>query len=124
MTRRRPERVAEQIRDDLARMLREEVRDPEVGFVTLTDVVLSDDLRHARVFVSILGDEARALAALDRARSFLRHSLAQQGHLRYTPDLRFVVDRSASTGFRIERLLSARDTESDDATDDRTGSGE
>jgi ribosome-binding factor A len=106
VTSRRPQRVAEQIRDDLARLLREELRDPDVGFVTLTDVELSSDLRHARVYVSVLGDETRALAALDRARSFLRHALAREGRLRFTPDLRFVVDRSTTTGFRVERLLT------------------
>jgi ribosome-binding factor A len=103
---RRPQRVAEQIRDDLARLLREELRDPEVGFVTLTDVVLSPDLRHARVYVSVLGDEERVLEALARARSFLRHGLARAGRLRYTPELRFEIDRSATTGQRVDRLLT------------------
>lgn len=114
MTRRRPQRVAEQIRDDLARLIREELRDPDIGFVTLTDVELSADLRHARVYVSVLGDEARALEALDRARPFLRHALAQEGTLRYTPELRFSIDRSATTGFRVERLLANDGGESDE----------
>jgi len=117
VNRRRPQRVAEQIRNDLARLLREELRDPDVGFVTLTDVELSADLRHARVYVSVLGDESRALEALDRARSFLRHALAREGRLRYTPELRFLVDRSASTGFRVERLLSHDDGGSNDGPD-------
>ena len=108
MNRRRPQRVAEQVRDDLARLLRE-LRDPAVGFVTLTDVVLSDDLRHARVYVSVLGDEERALDALERSRSFLRHGLARAGRLRYTPDLRFEIDRSITTGLRVDRLLTGED---------------
>ena len=57
---RRSERVADRIRDDLARLLREEVRDPDVGFVTLTAVELSSDLRYARVFVSVLDDEPKS----------------------------------------------------------------
>jgi len=92
--------------------------------VTLTDVALSDDLRHARVFVSVLGDESRALAALDRARPFLRHALARQGRLRYTPELRFVLDRSAATGFRVEHLLSSGDGEQDEDAEEPTESRE
>ncbi len=115
MSHHRPQRVAEQIRDDLARLLREELRDPAVGFVTLTDVVLSPDLRHARVYVSVLGDEEQALEALDRARSFLRHGLAREGRLRYTPELRFEIDRSTTTGLRVDRLLAGA---SDDPPED------
>jgi ribosome-binding factor A len=113
MSRHRPQRVAEQIRDDLARLLREELRDPAVGFLTLTDVVLSPDLRHARVYVSVLGEERPALEALDRARAFLRHALAREGRLRFTPELRFVIDRSAATGLRVEHLLAEEEDENE-----------
>jgi len=111
---RRSERVADRIRDDLARLLLEQVRDPEVGFVTLTAVELSPDLRHARVFVSILEDETRSLEALRRATPFLRRALARQSGLRFVPKLRFEADRSTATGFRVERLLA--ENPPDDAT--------
>jgi ribosome-binding factor A len=106
MTTRRPERVADMIRLELARVLREEVRDPRVGFVTLTDVQLSPDLRSARVFVSTLDqDEQATLEALERATPFIRRALAQGAGLRVTPRLHFVFDRSLATGSRVESLL-------------------
>jgi ribosome-binding factor A len=106
MTIRRPERVADIIRLELARVLREEVRDPRVGFVTLTDVQLSPDLRSARVFVSTLEqDEQTTLDALEHATPFIRRALARSADLRFTPRLQFVFDRSLATGSRVETLL-------------------
>lgn len=99
-------RIADQIRNELARLLREEVRDPRVGFVTLTEVDLSPDLKHARVYVTTLAEDREStLHALQRATPFLRRALAQQRNLRFTPQLRFMIDESVTTGFRVERLL-------------------
>ena len=94
-------------------------RDPEVGFVTVTAVDLSPDMRHARVFVSILGDEQeRSLQALRRAKAFLKRGLARRAGLRFTPDLRFEIDESIAGGFRIEKLLGRiRDERPADAPD-------
>jgi len=106
MTIRRPERMADVIRLELARVLREEVRDPRVGFITLTDVQLSPDLRSARVFVSTLDqDEQTTLDALERATPFIRRTLARSADLRFTPNLHFVFDPSLATGSRVESLL-------------------
>jgi len=106
MTTRRPERMADVLRHELARVLREEVRDPRVGFITLTDVRLSPDLRSARVFVSALDqDEPTTLEALERATPFIRRTLARSAGLRFTPDLHFVFDHSVATGSRVESLL-------------------
>jgi ribosome-binding factor A len=106
MTTRRPGRVADVIRLELARVLREDVRDPRVGFVTLTDVQVSPDLRNARVFVSTLDqDEQTTLAALERAAPFIRQALARSAALRFTPRLQFVFDRTLATGSRVESLL-------------------
>ncbi len=107
MSHRRNERVAESIRAILAEAVRE-VRDPAVGFVTLTGVDLSPDLRQARVFVSRLGSEAErdaAVAALNHAAPFLRHALAARGALRYTPALRFVSDPTIERGSRVEAII-------------------
>ena len=107
MTHRRNERVAEEIRGVLAEAIRE-VRDPAVGFVTLTGVDLSPDLRQARVFVSRLGSEAdrdAAVAALNHAVPFLRHTLAARAKLRYTPALRFVSDATIERGSRVEAII-------------------
>ena len=106
MTHRRPERVADLIRAELARLLSEEVRDPGLGFVTLTEVDLSQDLKHARVYVTTMAEDREStLEALRRATPFLRRSLARQGNFRFTPQLRFMIDESVATGFRVERLL-------------------
>ena len=107
MTHRRNERVAEQIRGVLAEAIRE-VRDPLVGFVTLTGVDLSPDLRQARVYVSRLGTEAdrdTAVSALNHAVPFLRHAVATRARLRYTPALRFVADATIERGSRVEAII-------------------
>jgi ribosome-binding factor A len=103
----RADRVADRIRRVLADLIREEVRDPRVGFVTLTDVKLSPDLRHARAFVTILGSDRRAeaLAALNRAVPFLRRALARRGGLRFTPDIRFYGDDVEESGQRMDEIL-------------------
>jgi ribosome-binding factor A len=99
-------RIADQIRRELARLLREEVRDPRVGFVTLTDVDLSPDLKHARVYITTLAEDREStMEALRRATPFLRRALARQRNLRFTPQLRFMIDESVTTGFRVEELL-------------------
>ncbi len=102
----RSERVADVIQRELARLLREEVRDPRIGFVTVTGVDLSPDLKHARVYVSVLGqDHDGALSALEHATPFLRRQLARQSGLRFTPLLRFVFDASVETGGRVDSIL-------------------
>jgi len=122
MTVRRGDRMADLIRAELARALREDVRDPALGFVTLTAVHLSSDLRSARVYVSVLDGEAeRSLEGLRRAAPFLRRVLARNVSLRFTPDLRFVFDPSLATGSRIDRLL--RETGADGASPPETDAG-
>lgn len=99
-------RIADQIRRELARLLREEVRDPRVGFVTLTEVRLSPDLKYARVYVTTLAEDVDStMAGLKHATPFLRRSLARNGNLRFTPQLRFMIDESLATGRRVEQLL-------------------
>ena len=103
----RHERVAEQIRGVLVELIRE-VRDPRVGFVTLTGVELSPDLKQARVFVSRLGSEAEresAVEGLNHAATFLRRALADRARLRFTPGLRFVSDATLARGSRVEAIL-------------------
>ena len=104
----RSERVAEQIRGVLVDLIRDELRDPRIGFVTLTGVALSPDLKQARVFVSRLGPEserATAVEALNHAAPFLRRSLADRARLRFTPGLRFVSDATLERGSRVEALI-------------------
>ncbi|MDH3628461.1 MAG: 30S ribosome-binding factor RbfA [Acidobacteriota bacterium] len=106
MNQKRTLRVGDRVRETLAQAIREEVRDPRIGFVTITEVELSSDLRYARVFVSMLGEEMEErLTILRRATPFLRKTLAAQAGLRFTPELRFELDPTAGTADRMERIF-------------------
>lgn len=105
---RRTQRVEDQLRAELADLLRREMHDPRVGFATISRVEVSKDLEHAHVKVSVLGDEATrdaAIAALDHAKGFLRSQLAHRLRLRIVPELKFVLDRGAEYSQRISDLL-------------------
>jgi ribosome-binding factor A len=106
--RKRPEQVGDLIRAELASLIQRDLRDPRVGFVTLTGVRLSPDLRSARVYVSVLEEEREeeALRALKRAAGFLRRGLASRLQLRNVPSLAFHADPSLRQGARIEEILS------------------
>jgi len=109
MTGRRPERLAEQIKEEVSLIIAGEVEDPRVGFVTVTDVKMSPDLRHAKVFVSVIGteDEVRgSLAALKHANGFIRHQLGAVLRMKHTPELHFAYDDADLRAARIEELLS------------------
>jgi ribosome-binding factor A len=104
----RPDRVADQIRDELAQLLARDVHDPGIGFVTITRVVVSPDIQQARVFYTVLGDEkARRDSgrALDRALPFLRRQIGGRVRLKRVPDLKFIYDESIAGQDRIEQLL-------------------
>ena len=104
----RSERAAEQLRLELARLIESEVRDPRVGFATVTEVRLAPDMRSARVFVSVLGDEEQersTMKGLVAASNFLRHELSEALSLRHTPELAFEIDKSEQTSERVEELL-------------------
>jgi ribosome-binding factor A len=119
----RPDRVADQIRSELATLLVREVHDPGIGFVTLTRVQLSPDLQQARVRYTSLGDDKARTAtakALERATPFLRRQLGSRLRLKRVPGLKFDYDESIAGQDRIEQLLSdirrdeaARHTETD-----------
>src|SRR5215510_14866782 len=104
----RPERVADQIRSELAMLIAREVHDPGLGFVTLTRVHVSPDLQQARVMFTALGDDKARTAsarALERAAPFLRRQIGQRLRLKRTPELRFTYDESIASQDRIEQLL-------------------
>jgi ribosome-binding factor A len=107
---RRTERIAEQLRAELARLLREEVTDPRIGLVTLTQVDVSPDLSNARVYWSVVKSEdsdavSANLAGLESAAGFLRHRLAQLLDLKRVPELRFRFDPSLAHGDATLALL-------------------
>ena len=104
----RPARLGEQIREDLSGILKNEVNDPGIGFLTLTHVRVSADLQVARVYYTALGDERaqrNAARALERAAPFLRRQLAGRLRLRRAPELQFHFDESVARGERVEQLL-------------------
>ena len=104
----RPERVSELIRHTVAAFLTSNVRDPRIGFVTVTGVEVSPDLAHARVRVSVMGAEeekTRSLEGLASAARFLRAQLAHELQLRTSPELRFELDRGLEHAQRIDRVL-------------------
>ncbi len=107
---RRPDRVAEAIREEVAMFLAEGVKDPRVtGLVTVTGVDVTRDLRHARIFVSIMGtDEEKAVTqeGLRSLASHLRSRVARSLRLRVAPELEFVMDTSIAHAARIESLLA------------------
>ncbi|MDX1390195.1 MAG: 30S ribosome-binding factor RbfA [Acidobacteriota bacterium] len=108
MSTHRRERIADLLQRILAEAVRDKIRDPRVGFVTLTEVRVSPDLRHARIYVSDLGESeqrAAAVVALNHAASFLRGEVARHARLKYVPRLEFVEDVALETGMRVERLL-------------------
>jgi ribosome-binding factor A len=105
---RRTERVEELLKQEIARIVREEVKDPRVGFATVMRVTVSPDLRHARVFVSVLGSEEEKVATLDalrRASGFIRARVGDEVTLKYLPELNFEIDRSLERVARIEALI-------------------
>jgi ribosome-binding factor A len=104
----RPDRVGEEIRQELAVLLSREVHDPGVGFVTITRVKVSPDLQLARAYYTTMGDERarrETARALDRATPFLRRHLGDRVRLRRVPELRFELDRGVEHQDRIERVL-------------------
>jgi ribosome-binding factor A len=108
MTGDRMRRVDEAMREVLSNAITTELKDPRVGFVTVTAVETSADLRHARVFVSVLGGDAvrrRSLAGLESAHGYLQRRVAGELRLKNTPELRFLYDDSADRGLRIAELL-------------------
>ena len=108
MAYKRTDRVNVLLRHELQQLIQHELKDPRIGFATVTGVETSPDLRHARVFVSVLGsaeESDASLQALDEARAFLRHELAARTELRYVPELSFRRDTSIEQATRISALL-------------------
>ena len=114
----RPERVAEQLRMDCAEILQNEIKDPRVRLVTCTRVQVSPDLKHAKLYVSVLSDEntrLKAMDALEGATGFVRRRLSQRLGLRAAPDIQFVYDPSIEYGIRLEELIrQTRENEGED----------
>ena len=104
----RTDRVDELLRQEIGRILAKEVQDPHVGFATVTAVETTPDLRHARVWVSVIGgapERAETLAALERAMGFVRHELGVRLRIKRIPALHVALDDSAARGTRVLRII-------------------
>jgi len=101
-------RVAEAIKQEVSDILQNEIKDPRIGFASVVGVEVSRDLRHAKVYISVLGDEntkRETLAGLDNARGFVRSEIARRIRLRYAPEIVFKLDDSIEHGAKINKLL-------------------
>ncbi|WP_238653751.1 30S ribosome-binding factor RbfA [Paenibacillus piscarius] len=108
MSKIRAGRVGEQIKKELSQLIQSGLKDPRVGFVTVTGVDVTNDLSQAKVYLSVFGDEAQqsdSLKAIEKAGGFLRSEIGKAIRLRHTPELIFKIDESVAYGSHIEKLL-------------------
>ncbi|MBO2945710.1 30S ribosome-binding factor RbfA [Paenibacillus sp. F411] len=101
-------RVGEQIKKELSQLIQTELKDPRIGFITVTGVDVTSDLSQAKIYLSVLGDQeqkAASLKGLEKANGFLRSELGKRIRLRHVPELIFKFDESIEYGSRIEKLL-------------------
>lgn len=105
----RANKVGEQMKKELGEIIGRKLKDPRIGFVTVTDVQVTGDLQQATVFISVLGDEEQkenTLKGLAKAKGFIRSEIGQRIRLRKTPEIFFEFDESIDYGNRIETLLT------------------
>lgn len=115
----RRDRVAEQVRREIAELIRSEVKDPRVGMISITDVEVTPDYAHAKVFFSTLGGSAQVaevLAGLSKASGFLRRELGKRIRIHTTPQLHFVFDESLERGMDMDQLIREAVSLSDKST--------
>ena len=104
----RSARLNEVLKEEIADILRKKLKDPRIGFVTVTGVKASPDLRHADIFVSVLGTEEEkesAYKSLKGATGFIRSELGKRLRIKFLPEISFVIDESIDEGIRISKLI-------------------
>lgn len=109
MAEHRLERLKELIKSEFGQMLQRDLKDPRIGFVSVTGVEVSNDCSHVKIFVSVLGDEQvkqATMEGLESAKGFIRTELGQKIRLRYTPEIHLIADHSMERGSRIMELLN------------------
>ena len=104
----RSQRLSILLREEIADILMKKVKDPRLGFITVTDVELSPDLKIARVFISVLKEEDRevAIEILNAAKGLIRSEVSKRVRVKFIPVIEFKIDKSITHGDRIDRLLS------------------
>ena len=124
---RRPERVKEAIRRLVSNLIQDELRDPRIGFVTITKVEITDDLRFAKIFYSVLGSEKvkkDTKIGLESAKKFLKMRIGDELKLRFTPDISLREDKSFECSQRIEDVLGRIKKEREDDENRRRNKGD
>ncbi|PRX33624.1 ribosome-binding factor A [Orenia metallireducens] len=115
----RPERLAELIKKEVSDLLQKDIKDPRIGFVTVTDVEVSGDLRHAKIFISILnGDKEETMAGLEATTGFVRKELGKRIRLRHVPEVIFRYDTTIETGTRVFKILEEINHDKKDGIDE------
>lgn len=105
----RAERLAVLIKEELGNILQKDLKDPRIGFTSITNVRVSRDISHAKIFVSVFGDKEQqvaTMAGLESARGFIRSELGKRIRLRYTPEIHFIFDNSLEEGAKVLSLLN------------------
>jgi len=106
--RQRAQKVAQLFKKEISQIIHEELRDPRIGFITITHVEITDDLRFAKIFYSILGTEKEkeeTAKALKSGEGFIRKLIGQRVRLKFIPEIRFVFDSSAEQSINIQKIL-------------------
>lgn len=117
----RAERVAELIKQEISKLLQKGLKDPRIGFVTVTGVEVSKDLRSSKVYFSVLGDEqakAESMAGLNAANGFIRRELGKFLHLSHTPEIVFKFDKSIEYGAHINQIIHGLNSDERSVVDD------
>ena len=104
----RASRVSQELKKTVMQILLEDLSDPRLGFVTVTHIEVTDDLRFARIFYSVLGDESQkesTAEALQEQQGFIRRLIAQRINMKFAMDIQFLVDKSIDQSFKIDAIL-------------------
>lgn len=118
MNKRRVEKMAEEIRREISGIIAEAMKDPRLSLVSVSRVEVTNDLGHARILISVLGDEQKqeeAIQALDKAKGFVRTELSNRVRMRHAPEISFRLDKSIEHGIKINAILDDLKAQSDEA---------
>ena len=123
----RVEKLQELIKQEMSKMLLTDLKDPRIGFVTVTDVEMTGDLREAKIYVSIMGGEEQvknSLEGLQSALGFIRREIGQRIKIRFTPEISFALDASLDYGDHIQKLLLQVEGDTKNADNAQAGGAE
>jgi ribosome-binding factor A len=123
----RIEKLQELLKQEMGKMLLKELKDPRIGFVTVTDVEMTGDLREAKIYVSVMGGEEQvksSLEGLNSALGFIRREIGHRIRLRFTPEISFALDTSLDYGDHIQKLLLQVEGENKNADNAQAGGDE